>query len=86
MFVSGNLPPNLDEYRNPTYHQVDLSLMKNFHVGGPGTSRFRAEAQNVFDIRGLGPTIRRSAIRDYGLITTAGNEPRQVRVSARVTF
>ncbi len=85
VFVSGNLPPNLDEYRNPAYHQADLSLMKNFHFG----SRYlqlRAEAQNVLDIRGLGPYNAQIGNVNYGLITTAGNLPRQVQMSARFVF
>lgn len=85
VFVSGNLPPNLDEYRNPAFHQADLSLMKNFYIG----SRYlqiRAEAQNVLDIRGLGPYNAQIGNVNYGLITTAGNQPRQVQISARFVF
>ena len=85
VFVSGNLPPNLDEYRNPAFQQADLSLMKNFPFG----SRYlqiRAEAQNVLDIRGLGPYNAQIGNVNYGLITTAGNLPRQVQLSARFIF
>ena len=59
--------------------------MKNFHFG----SRYlqiRAEAQNAFDIRGYGPVQSQIGNVNYGLITTAGNQPRQVQLSARFVF
>jgi len=86
VFVSGNLPPNLDEYRNPAYHQADLSLMKNFRMGGARYLQIRAEAQNVLNIRGLGPYNAQIGNVNYGLITTAGNLPRQIQLSARFVF
>jgi Carboxypeptidase regulatory-like domain/TonB dependent receptor len=85
VFVSGNLPPNLDEYRNPSFHQADLSLMKNFRFGAKYL-QVRAEAQNFLDIRGLGPYNAQIGNVNYGLITTAGNLPRQVQLSARFVF
>jgi hypothetical protein len=86
VFVSGNLPPNLDEYRNPAFQQWDLSLMKNFPLGGVRYLQFRAEAQNVLNLRGLGPYNSQIGNVNYGLITTAGNIPRQIQLSARVMF
>lgn len=85
-FVSGDLPPNADEYRNPAYHQWDLALMKNFPFAGSRYVQIRAEAQNLFNIRGFGPYNSQIGNVNYGLITTAGNTPRQIQVSARVTF
>ncbi len=86
VFVSGNLPPNLDEYRNPEFHQLDLALMKNFSFGGARTIQIRAEAQNVLNIRGFGPYNSQIGSANYGLITTAGNGPRQIQLSGRFTF
>jgi hypothetical protein len=86
VFVSGNLPPNLDEYRNPAFQQWDLALMKNFPIGGARYLQFRAEAQNVLNLRGLGPYNSQIGNANYGLITTAGNGPRQIQLSARVNF
>ena len=85
VFVSGNLPPNQDGIRNPSFHQTDLSVMKNFNFG----SRYlqiRAEAQNVLNLRGYGPVQAQIGNINYGLITTAGNLPRQVQMSARLVF
>lgn len=86
VFVSGNLPPNLDEYRNPAFQQWDVSLMKNFSLGGIRILQFRAEAQNVLNLRGLGPYNAQIGNVNYGLITTAGNIPRQIQLSARINF
>ena len=85
VFVSGNLPPNLDEYRNPAFHQTDLSLMKNFYFGAKYL-QIRGEAQNVLNIRGLGPYNAQIGNVNYGLITTAGNLPRQIQISMRFIF
>lgn len=85
VFVSGNLPPNQDEYRNPAFQQADLSVMKNFHFG----SRYlqvRAEAQNFLNIRGYGPVQAQIGNINYGLITASGNIPRQVQMSVRFVF
>ena len=84
--MSGDLPPNDDKYRNPEYHQWDLSLMKNFPFGGSRFVQIRAEAQNLFNIRGFGTYSSQIGNANYGLITAAGNGPRQIQLSARVNF
>ncbi len=88
VFVSGNLPPNDDAYRNPSRHQWDLSLMKNFALG-EARGRYvqvRAEAQNAFNIRGFGNYQSQIGNANYGLITSAGNTARQIQLSARINF
>jgi hypothetical protein len=87
IFVSGNLPPNDGKYRNPENHQVDLSLMKNFSFGEKGRYlQIRAEAQNAFNIRGFGTYTSQIGSANYGLITSAGNTPRQIQLSGRINF
>jgi len=86
IFVSGDLPPNRDDLRNPEYHQWDLALMKNFTVLGSRTVQFRAEAQNLFNTRGFGPYNSQIGSANYGLITSAGNAPRQIQLSGRLNF
>jgi len=86
IFVSGDLPPNDDKYRNPEYNQWDLSLMKNFPFGASRFVQIRAEAQNLFNIRGFGPYNSQIGNANYGLITSVGNGPRQIQLSARVNF
>ena len=72
-------------YRNPSFHQADISLMKNFHFGSRYV-QFRAEAQNLFNVRGFGPVQAQIGNVNYGPITTAGNTPRQIQLSARFVF
>jgi hypothetical protein len=87
VFVSGTLPPNDDKYRNPERHQVDLSLSKNFALGEKGRFfQIRAEAQNAFNIRGFGNYQSQIGNANYGLITSAGNSPRQIQLSGRINF
>jgi TonB dependent receptor len=85
-FISGNLPPNDGAYRNPGLYQMDISLMKNFRWTEARYFQFRAEAQNVFNIRGFGPYNSSIGTPNYGLITTAGNQSRQIQFSARINF
>ena len=85
-FVSGNLPPNDPAYRNPSFYQMDISLMKNFYFMETRYVQFRAEAQNVFNIRGLGNIQSQIGNTYYGLITTAGNTERLIQLSLRVNF
>ena len=86
VFVSGNLPPVDPAYRNPENHLVDISLMKNVTFGEGRYLQIRGEAQNAFNIRGFGPYQSSIGNVAYGLITTAGNQPRQIQVSARINF
>ncbi len=85
-FVSGNLPPTDGNYRNPSFYQMDLSLMKNFTIREGWIFQFRAEAQNALNIRGFGAYNTSIGAANYGLITTAGNTPRQIQLSARINF
>ena len=81
------MPPNDGKYRNPENQQVDLSLMKNFSFGEKGRYlQIRAEAQNAFNIRGFGTYTSQIGSANYGLITSAGNTPRQIQLSGRINF
>jgi hypothetical protein len=85
-FISGNLSPTDGRYRNPPLQQMDISLMKNFYLGESRYVQFRAEGQNAFNFRGFGPYNSQIAAANYGLITTAGNQSRQIQLSARINF
>jgi hypothetical protein len=85
-FISGNLPPTDGAYRNPPFFQMDLSLMKNFPVRENWYFQIRAEAQNAFNYRGFGNYNVSIGTANYGTITTAGNTPRQIQLSARFNF
>jgi hypothetical protein len=85
-FISGNLPPTDGAYRNPGLYQMDISLMKNFRLTEARYFQFRAEAQNAFNVRGFGPYNVSIGTPNYGLITTAGNQARQIQLSLRFNF
>jgi hypothetical protein len=85
-FVLGNLPINDGAYRNPSFHQMDLSIMKNFRIREGKYLQLRAEGQNAFNIRGFGNYNSSIGSNNYGLITTAGNVERKIQISARINF
>jgi hypothetical protein len=85
-FISGNLPPTLSAYRNPGNYQMDMSLMKNFKLGESRFLQIRGEAQNAWNVRGYGAFQTSIGNPDYGIIRSAGNDPRQIQLSARFGF
>jgi hypothetical protein len=48
--------------------------------------QMRLEAENVFNIRGLGNYNTTFGDRNFGYITSAGNSPRRMQLSARIIF
>jgi hypothetical protein len=86
-FQLGTVEPVDPFLRNPSFYQLDLSLMKDFRLG-PETRylQFRAEAQNALNIRGFGPYNAIIGGPAFGLIQSAGNQPRQIQLSLRFMF
>lgn len=72
--------------RNPGYFNYDASLMKRFNLKESSYLQLRVEAQNVFNIRGLGPYDTTFGDAHFGYITSAGNTPRIMQVSGRIVF
>src|SRR5579883_376487 len=85
-FVYGNLPPLDPNLRNPPFYQTDLSLMKNFNFTEARYLQFRIESANAFNIRGFGGYDSTIGDPAFGLITSAGNGPRNLQFSARIIF
>jgi len=86
-FIAGNLPAVDPSLRNPSFTQTDLSLMKNFYITPEKRYvQIRAEAQNAFNIRGFGTYNNQLGNPYFGMITNAGNGPRQIQLSARFIF
>ncbi len=88
VFTYGNLPSVYGGIRNPANTQTDASLMKRFAISKEGRVflQFRAEAQNVFNIRGFGTYNTKIGDPGFGLITSAGNTERHMQLSARIVF
>ena len=48
--------------------------------------QFRAELQNAFNIRGFGPSTSVLDDPNFGLVESAGDLPRQVRMSLSLCY
>ncbi len=83
----GNVPPIYPWIRNPGAATYDGSLMKNFPLFREGMyMQFRIEAQNMFNIRGLGNYDTAVGDPNFGLITSSAQNPRNMQISARFFF
>jgi len=86
-FVVSNILPVYGNIRNPGNINYDASLIKNFPMFREGMRlQFRAEAQNVLNIRGYGSYDTTVGDAFFGFITGAGNTERRMQVSARFFF
>ncbi len=72
--------------RNPGYFNYDASLMKKFDISEHSYLQLRVEAQNAFNVRGLGSYNTTFGDAYFGYITGAGNTPRIMQVSGRIVF
>jgi len=84
--TEGNLPRNI--YRNPSYFQVDASVLKNTHVpwlGDAGNFQLRFEFLNLFNVANLGPVDANLADATFGKATTA-LPAREIELAARISF
>ncbi|HVX67754.1 MAG TPA: TonB-dependent receptor [Bryobacteraceae bacterium] len=86
-FTYGNLPTVYDAMRNPSFYQLNMALVKSFRLMKEGRFlQIRAEAENALNTRGYGNYNTKIGDEYFGLITTAGNSPRHIQLSARIVF
>jgi hypothetical protein len=79
-------PSRFADVRGPGYAVLDLSLLKNFSLGGSRQVQFRLESYNALNRTNLGnpnTTVTSSAL---GTITAQNGLPRQLQIAVRVTF
>jgi len=86
MLTPGNMSYAFPWIRNPGNFNYDASLMKRFNFTEHSYLQLRVEAQNAFNIRGLGTYDTNFGDAYFGYITGAGNTPRILQVSARIIF
>jgi hypothetical protein len=86
MLTHGNMGFVYPWIRNPGYFNYDASLMKRFEITEHSYLQLRVEAQNAFNIRGLGAYNTTFGDAYFGYITSAGNTPRIMQVSGRIVF
>jgi hypothetical protein len=82
-FTFGNASRNL--LRGPSSRVTDLTLMKNFPVGGGAKLQVRVEAFNVFNTVNYGNPNASFGAAAFGRITTAG-AMRQIQLGGRLMF
>ena len=82
-FTFGNAPRNV--LRGPKFVNTDLSLMKNFMIGGGTTFQLRIEMFNVFNTVNWGAPNASFGSTGFGRITSAGTM-RQVQLGGKVLF
>jgi hypothetical protein len=86
-FTYGDLPTMYDAIRNPSFYQLNMALVKSFRLMGDGRFlQIRAEAENALNTRGYGDYNTKIGDEYFGLITSAGNSPRHIQLSARIVF
>jgi hypothetical protein len=86
MLTYGNMGFVYPWIRNPGYFNYDASLMKRFEIKEHSYLQLRVEAQNAFNVRGLGAYDTTFGDAYFGYITGAGNSPRIMQVSGRIVF
>jgi hypothetical protein len=82
-FTFGNAPRNA--LRGPKSNRTDLSLMKNFPLGGTAQFQFRAEIFNAFNTVNYGNPNGVLNGGSFGRISSAGSM-RQVQLGGRIFF
>lgn len=94
-FVPGTAPAYLDHVRTMGAKNLDISLYKNFPMGGSRTVRLEVASYNVTNRAQLGspnvPSItavqtQPSVAATFGQITSTVTDPRQFQFGARFTF
>ncbi|MGC1781397.1 MAG: carboxypeptidase regulatory-like domain-containing protein [Acidobacteriaceae bacterium] len=94
-FVAGTAPAYLDHVRTMGAQNLDISLYKNFPMGGARDVRLELASYNVTNRAQLGtpnvPSItsvltQPAVAATFGQITSTVNTPRQFQFGARFTF
>jgi hypothetical protein len=87
-FVYGTLPPVFPRLRQPSRYDYDMSLMKAFYLSGDNRRylQVRMEGTNFLNARGFGNYNTSINTTYFGMITSAGQSPRNIQISARLVF
>jgi hypothetical protein len=82
-----NVPTTLDNLRNQSYTNVNLSISKNFGLGEGRRLQFRSEWLNAFNWAYFGSGINLDPSNAaFGLITTQRNNPRDIQFGLKYIF
>jgi hypothetical protein len=82
-----NVPTTLDNLRNQSFLNVNLSLTKNFNLGERRRLQIRGEALNAFNRPYFGSGINLDPNNAaFGFVTAQRNNPRDIQLGAKFTF
>jgi hypothetical protein len=82
-----NVPTTLDNLRNQSFMNVNLSVTKNFNFGEGRRLQFRVESLNAFIRPYFGAGINLDPNNQaFGFVTTQRNNPRDIQLGAKFTF
>jgi len=70
----------------PPLRTLDIALVRSFRLTESASFEFRGEAFNVFNMVNLGTPNRFVNTPQFGTITMAMTPPRELQMSARVSF
>lgn len=87
-FSFGNTTPYSPDLRSPGVRNWDLSVFKEFRLPRweQGTLQFRAEAFNAFNTVRFGSPDTSVTSRNFGVISTQANSPRQLQFGLKLLF
>jgi hypothetical protein len=72
--------------RGPGFNRVDLSLFKNFDLGGDKRLQLRIEAFNAFNRVNFGQPGAVIGASGFGQITSTNGDGRIIQLGAKFTF
>jgi hypothetical protein len=82
-----NVPTTLDNLRNQSFLNVNLSITKNFNLGERRRLQIRSEFLNAFNRPYFGSGINLDPSNAaFGFVTTQRNNPRDIQLGAKFTF
>ena len=82
-----NVPTTLDNLRNQSFVNVNLSISKNFKVGEGRRLQIRGEALNAFNQPYFGSGLNLDPSNaGFGFVTTQRNNPRDVQIGVKFVF
>lgn len=85
-FTFGNAPRTLSSVRTPPYHNIDLSVFKNFQVTKRVRAQFHAESYNFLNQVVFGGPNTNFSSQQFGTISGQANSPRQLQFALKFLF
>lgn len=85
-FEFGSAPRTLPDARTDGSRNFDVSIFKNFAVTEKTRLQFRAEFFNIFNTPRFDAPNGTFGNRDFGVISSQDNQPRDIQLALRFSF